>query len=314
VADGLGVGDEKIWTGWTESLTWQLYRETSRFLEDSEGFRGRRSADRMALRKAVAENLPKDFEKEIDAHFSFLPERYFQTHPAAEIAEHLRLFRKFFENHVNTSTGGLDPAVRWIHHPHAGHSELWVCTWDRHQLLARICGTLAANELSILSADIFTREDSVVLDIFRVTTTRFEAVEDVRDQQRVEKLLREALAVESYDFTPILEKRLRRVQPWERALDFPTRITISKDANPNYTVVDISTPDRLALLYDILHTLSEAEFLIAAARITTEKGAAIDSFYITDLVGQKVVEPGKLARLNKALLKAARHKIGEHSA
>ena len=76
-------------------------------------------------------------------------------------------------------------------------------------------------------------------------------------------------------------------------------------------MVDISTPDRLALLYDILQALSDDEFLIALARITTEKGAAIDSFYITDLKGRKVTDPARLAHLNKALGKAVRHKIGE---
>ena len=149
-----------------------------------------------------------------------------------------------------------------------------------------------------------------MLDIFRVATSRFEAVEEGRDPQRVEKLLKEALAVESYDFTPILEKRLRRVQPWEKTLDFPSRITFHRDVSDDYTVVDISTPDRLALLYDILQALSDDEFLIALARITTEKGAAIDSFYITDLEGQKVTDPARLAHLHKALAKAVRHKIG----
>lgn len=309
VADGLGVGDEKIWNGWTESLGWQLYRETSRFLEDSEGFRSRRKVERMEFKAAVAECLPKDFELEIDAHFASLPGRYFQTHTPAEIADHLRLFRKFFDNHVNTDVGGLEPVCRWVPHPHAGHSEFWVCTWDRHQLLARICGALAANELSILSADIFTRHDGLVLDIFRVTTTRFEAVEDGRDQQRVEKLLTEALQGENYDFMPLLEKRLRRLQQWERTLDFPTRLTINTEANPNYTVVDIATPDRLGLLYDILRTVSDAQFLVAAARVTTEKGAAIDSFYITDLEGIKVTSSERLARLGRALSKACEARV-----
>jgi [protein-PII] uridylyltransferase len=309
-ADGLGVGDEKIWNAWTESLAWQLYRQATRFLTDSEGFRRQRRVERLELKTAVAGCLPEDFALEIDAHFASLPERYFQTHPPAEIAEHLRLVRRFLENHINTDVGGLEPVCRWIPHPHAGHSEFWVCTWDRHQLLARICGALAANELSILSADIFTRHDGLVLDIFRVTTTRFEEVGDARDQQRVEKLLHEALLVESYDFMPLLERRLRRAQQWERTLDFPTRITISTESSPNYTVVDIATPDRLGLLYDILHTLSDAQFLIAAARITTEKGAAIDSFYITDLEGLKVTTPDRLPRLKQALARACASRIG----
>jgi [protein-PII] uridylyltransferase len=313
-ADGLGVGDEKIWNAWTESLAWQLYRQATRCLADSEGFRRQRRVERQELKAEVAKWLPADFDLEIDAHFSALPERYFQTHNSGEIAGHLRLVREFLEKHFEADEGTLVPVVRWIPRPNAGHSELWVCTWDRHQLLARISGALAANELNILSADIFTRHDGLALDIFRVTTPRFKAVEDERDMQRVTKLLSEALMLENYDFAPIIAKRLRRVQTWERTLDFPVRIAINPDINPNYTVVDIAAPDRLGLLYDILRAVSDARFLIAAARITTEKGAAIDSFYITDLEGGRVTSAWSLHELNKALLQAAEKRPATTSA
>ena len=307
-ADGMGVGDEKIWNGWTESLSWQLYREASRCLADSEGFRKLRHVERQELRAVVTEKLPGDFELEIEAHFASLPERYFQTHKPEEIVGHLKLVREFLEKHFEGEAGTLEPVVRWVPHPNAGHSELWVCTWDRHQLLARISGALAANELSILSADIFTRHDGLVLDIFRVTTTRFQAVEDDRDMQRLGKLLNEALMVESYDFAPLLAKRLRRAQSWERTLEFPVRITINPDINPKYTVVDIAAPDRIGLLYEVLRAVSDAKFLIAAARITTEKGAAIDSLYITDLHGERVNSAWQIHELNTALRKVTEHR------
>ncbi len=304
-ADGLGVGDEKIWNAWTESLAWQLYRQATRCLADSEGFRRQRHVERQELKAAVLEKMSADFETEIDAHFAALPERYFQTHPAGEIVDHLRMIREFLEKHFEGDEGTLEPVLRWIPRPNAGHSELWVCTWDRHQLLTRIAGALAANELNILSADIFTRHDGLALDLFRVTTPRFKAIEDERDMQRVTKLLIEALRVENYDFEPLIAKRLRRLQTWERTLDFPVRIAINPDVNPNYTVVDIAAPDRLGLLYDILRAVSDAQFLIAAARITTEKGAAIDSFYITDIEGGPVTSAWSLHELNKALAQAA---------
>ena len=307
-ADGLGVGDEKIWNGWTESLSWQLYRETSRCLADSEGFRRQRHVERLELRAAVANWLPADYEMETDAHFAALPERYFQTHTSGEIAGHLKLVREFLEKHFEAEAGTLEPVVRWVPRPNAGHSELWVCTWDRHQLLARISGALAANELSILSADIFTRHDGLVLDIFRVTTPRFHAVEDERDMQRVGKLLNEALMVESYDFAPLLAKRLRRAHSWERTLDFPVRIAINPDINPKFTVVDIAAPDRIGLLYEVLRAVSDARFLIAAARITTEKGAAIDSLYITDLNGGRVTSAWQLHELNATLKKVTEYR------
>ena len=313
-ADGLGVGDEKIWNGWVESLTWQLYREASRCLADSKEFRKQRYVERQELRAAVSKWLPPDFEVEIDAHFAALPERYFQTHTSGEIGGHLKLVREFLEKHFAGEEGTLAPVLRWIPRPHAGHSELWVCTWDRHQLLARICGAIAASDLNILSADIHTRHDGLVLDIFRVATPRFQAVEDERDTQRVGKLLSEALMVENYDFMPLLAKRLRRVQSWERTLDFPARVTINPDINPNFTVVDIAAPDRLGLLYELLRAVSDAKFLIAAARITTEKGAAIDSFYITDLDGGRVTSAWQIHELNKALCKVAGHRAGAPAA
>ncbi len=307
-ADGLGVGDEKIWNGWTESLSWQLYRETSRCLADSEGFRRQRHVERQELRADVAKWLPAEFEVEIDAHFAALPERYFQTHNSGEIAGHLKLVREFLEKHFAGEEGTLAPVLRWVPRPHAGHSELWVCTWDRHQLLARICGALTASDLSILSADIYTRHDGLVLDVFRITTPRFQAVEDERDLQRVGKLLDDALMVESYDFMPLIAKRQRRVQSWERTLEFPVRIAINPDTNPKYTLVDIAAPDRIGLLYEVLRAVSDARFLIAAARITTEKGAAIDSLYITDLEGGRVTSAWQLHELNATLKKVTEYR------
>jgi [protein-PII] uridylyltransferase len=304
-ADGLGVGDEKIWNAWTESLVWQLYRQTTRFFEDSEGFRRQRQVEREELQKEVAGRLPKDFELELGAHFASLPDRYFLTFQPEDIAAHVRMFRVFLEENWNTEDQALVPVIRWIPHPDEGHTELRVCTWDRRQLLARICGALTANELSILSADIFTRGDGLVVDTFRITNTRFQAVEEERDMQRVERLLKEALKTDAYDFSPLISKKVHRVPTWDRKLSFPTRFSISTEANPNYTVVDMVAPDRLGLLYDILSILGSAGFLVAAARITTEKGAAIDSFYITDLEGRKVTQPHLLDELQKALHRSA---------
>jgi len=64
---------------------------------------------------------------------------------------------------------------------------------------------------------------------------------------------------------------------------FPDTHPINPDINPKFTVVDIAAPDRLGLLYDILRAVSDAKSSSPRRASTTEKGAAIDSFYITDL-------------------------------
>ena len=199
----------------------------------------------------------------------------------------------------------LAPVVKWIPRPEQGHSEVWICTWDRKALLTKIAGSLSVAHLNILSADIFTRSDSMVLDIFRVCDTKFQAVTDQRDIANVEKNLRLALSQEDFDFRALLQKAKRRPGfHLSQELDFPTRISIDNDAHPVYTLVDIQTPDRLGLLYFLLRAFTDANVNIALSRITTEKGAAIDSFYVTNFEGRKIRDPEHIAQMQDVLKKA----------
>ncbi len=305
LVDGQGTGDV-AWSDWKESLVWQLYHSTSQYLADSEAFYRLRRIEREALQEAVSKKLAKDFGEEIEAHFQHMPESYFMQHTPADIGAHLRLVREFLQRHFEEPESALAPAMKWVPRPERGHSELWICTWDRTQLLAKIAGSLAVAQLNILSADIYTRGDSIVLDIFRVCDTQFRAVTDEKDTAKAEKYIRQALTEEEYDFEPLLQRVTKR-KAWHLAqeLDFPTRIVIDNDTHPVFTLVDVQTPDRLGLLYNLLRGFAEAEVNIALSRITTEKGAAIDSFYVTDEARRKIKDSGLIVRLQKTLQRAA---------
>ncbi len=70
-------------------------------------------------------------------------------------------------------------------------------------------------------------------------------------------------------------------------------------------MIDLQTADRLGLLYDVLFRLSCAGVNIALSRVATEKGAAFDSFYVTDPDGRKITDEGFLQTLQSSLLAAA---------
>ncbi len=81
-----------------------------------------------------------------------------------------------------------------------------------------------------------------------------------------------------------------------------TEIYFDNDASELRTLIEIETEDQLGLLYAISQTFAELDVDIAGARIVTERGAAIDSFYVREagLAGkiisterQKLIE-GKL--------------------
>ena len=302
LADGQGVGDN-TWSDWKESLVWQLYRSASRYLAEGEAFFEQRVLERKTTQESVLKRLGATYAGEVEGHFLFMPDIYFNTFEEMAIASHIRLFHTFFETREQD---GLTPAIRWIPRPDRGHSELWVCTWDRKHLLAKIAGSLAVAHLNILSADIYTRGDDLVFDVFRVCDTKFQAVTNAKDVALVENTLNEALSREDFDFRVALQKASHRTAfHLSQELEFPTRIVIDNDTHPVYTVVDIQTPDRLGLLYNILTGFGEAGLNIALSRIATEKGAAIDSFYVTDAEGGKIKETESVARLQQLLQNAA---------
>jgi len=306
LADGMGTSDQN-WSDWKEGLVWSLYRRTSEYLEVGPQTLARLRKDHEELLEAVAKKLPRDFSEESSAHFLHMPERYAQTFDADQIAGHLRLFRTFIEHHlVAEGAAALSPAFKWIAKPEQGHSEVWICGWDRPRLLERIAGAFLAAQINILSADIFTRGDNLAIDIFRVCSPQLTPVTSQRDTTRVETRLADSMAVEDFDFTPLLnrEARLRPYRISQEA-DLPTRITLDNASHPNSTLIDIQTPDRLGLLYDLLRALGEAGVNIELSRIATEMDVAMDSFYVTGKDGRKITEEPAIRRIQRLLQRAA---------
>jgi [protein-PII] uridylyltransferase len=304
LADGQGTGGQN-WSDWKESLVWHLYHATTSYLQDEREFFKERRIEREVLQQSVAKRMAKDFTEEIEVHFDSMPDRYFQSHNVNEIIAHIRLFRQFLESR-GAPEHALNAAVKWHSKPDQGHSEAWFCTWDRTGLIAKIAGSFATASINILSADAYTRLDNLMLGVFRVCDTNFQALTEERELVQVEKVLQQALSNTDFDFSPLLEKARKREgfhQP--PGMDFPTKLSILNQIHPIHTVIDLQSPDRLGLLYDVLDCLSHSQVNIVASRVATEKGAAFDSFYVTDLDGRKILSEEKLAHLQKCLISAA---------
>lgn len=106
--------------------------------------------------------------EELEVHFVTMPARYWQQVDLAAVLWHLETIHRFFEALANPDTPGTMPVVRWRPGREPNVMDLVICTWDRQGLLAKAAGTLAETGLDIMQADIYTRADSIVLDIFHV--------------------------------------------------------------------------------------------------------------------------------------------------
>jgi [protein-PII] uridylyltransferase len=104
----------------------------------------------------------------------------------------------------------------------------------------------------------------------------------------------------------LLEQARDKIQHQRlQELEFPAGIAIDNRAHPTYTLVQIEAPDRVGLLYDLLTALGQEGANIVLSRISTQKGAAIDTFYITDsTVHAKITDSHRIAALQRRLRSA----------
>ena len=304
LADGQGTSAE-AWSDWKESLVWQLFHETSRYLADRKSYDEQTRIERESLQASVSKHLSPDYAGEIEAHFEYMPDPYFRATDLPEITEHLKLFRCFLENLFRSEESALAAAMRWKVVPEQGHSVVTFCTWERERLLAKIAGSFSVVPLNILSADVFLRGDNVVLSIFRVCDTNARPATHPRDLQLVEQTLRRALEDGSFDFLPLIEKAKRQSRRLAPAIEFPTRIAIDNKTHPSYTLIEIQAPDRLGLLYDVLSCLDRENILIPLSRINTQSGAAIDTLYVVDGANHAKITDSHRIRMIQQHLKNA---------
>src|SRR5260370_7733230 len=129
LADGQGTSAE-AWSDWKESLVWELFHETSRYLADQKSYYEQTKIERESWQASVAENLSPDYADEIEAHFDFMPDNYFRGCDVPEIIEHLKLFRSFLANVSSRGEQPLAPAIMWKPFTEQSHTLVSFRPWE----------------------------------------------------------------------------------------------------------------------------------------------------------------------------------------
>ena len=297
-ADSKGTSEE-AWSDWKEMLMKQLYGATLAYWKDHGALKVKRDD----LKAEVSKRLGEDHAEGIDRHFTGMPETYFHSRSPQNIARDIRLIRRFRHADEKDPKVKLDrPVFRWVDYPEANYSEFIVCAHDRRLLLACVAGVLSARELNILSADFFSRSDGIALGLFRACTLNLEAVSNTSIRHGVKSLMEEAFHEEDYDFSKLIAKA-RRQNPIDAAAAqfFPQRVFINNELTAEASVIEIQALDRLGLLYDCFMVIARHGMEVTHSRIITEKGAAIDSIFVTNPEGKRVEDAALLAALQADL-------------
>src|SRR5690606_22680255 len=87
-----------------------------------------------------------------------------------------------------------------------------------------------------------------------------------------------------------------------KAFRITPRADIRNTLSNRFSVIEVAGLDRPGLLSEITGVISDLSLDIASAHITTFGEKVIDTFYVTDLTGQKVENPTRQEKIRKRLI------------
>ena len=280
------------WSAWKATLLQRLYVEGMLEFEQEHASSRRDSG---ARREALAQEAFGHPREEVLEHLKRLPRRYASSVSARQVADHLDL--------VQSLSGSRRCAVKA--RDLGSHWDLVVVSADCPGLLARICAALTSLRFCILSSQVYTRFDGVVIDLFSVIAGEQSLFADADDlSSQVEERVSRVRDLDVLDLQAYVDDHASRwAVATSRIMTPKVRVEFRDQDSDDYTILDITAPDRLGLLFDLTLYLSKRQWVIHSARVCTEADKALDSFSLTTPEGTPLLDGESRRSARSDLLK-----------
>jgi [protein-PII] uridylyltransferase len=278
------------WTQWKAALLQDLYERTLSYIDASAQVEEEERARILAAASRIRDAAARLFStEEIDVFLASMPEQYILYTPTDGAVEHMDMVQKLPQEQL---------VIRHQHYPEKGYTELTVCAYDAYGMFYRTAGTIAAKNLNILSAQVYTSKNGVMLDTFQITDPEGNLYNYEPAWQSVLAELKTALMIKSKPPEPGLYVTNKPFSSMiAPAVEFDNETSVS------FTIIDITGRDRVGFLYQVSKALYDLNLDIGSAKIVTEGARAMDSFYVTDLLRNKINDDERLKKIMDVLLK-----------
>ena len=282
------------WNSWKRQLLGELYDAAQERLRLGHMRHGRR--ERIEARKDAARARLAGKAGLVERFEPIMGDAYWIAEPDDIIALNLAQFAAALDEDDKLS-------VQCEVYPARGATLVTVIAADHPGLFYRIAGGIHLAGANIIDARIHTSSSGWAVDNFLVQDPHGRPFEEPRQLERIEKAIGDALA----NRVELVPKLAQRPLPITRsqAFDVRPRVTFDNTASNRFTVIEVSARDRPALLNRLARALFESQLMVHSAHITAYGERAVDTFYVTDVLGAKVDAKQRLAGIEKALLTAA---------
>ena len=281
-----------IWNSWKRQLLGDLFEATEEVLRLGHKQRGR--AERIEGKKETVSKILKMSAGKFSKLSKKLGESYWIAEPEDIIAANLQLL---------STNEKADLEIDARYYEDRGATLVTVYAGDHPGLFYRIAGAIHLAGGNIIDARVHTSRDGMALDNFLVQDPVGRPFREASQLARLKTTITETLANRGKMDPKIQSKpvALTRAETFRIA----PAVLVDNNASNRFTVIEVNAQDRPALLNNLAEALFLSKATLHSAHIATYGERAVDTFYITDLLGGKIENKVRLKNLEKRLLAAA---------
>lgn len=282
------------WNSWKGQLLGELFDAAEERLRLGHMKHGRK--ERVAAKKEVIAKRLGERADLVETVGKLFPDSYWIAESEDVIALNLVQYQAARELNDSLSIHCQYDAER-------GATLVNVIAADHPGLFYRIAGGIALAGANIIDARIHTARNGWAIDNFLVQDPAGRPFREDRQIERLKKAIGDALANRG----ALVPKLAAKPLPISRsaAFDIAPRVDFDNNASSRFTVIEVNARDRSALLNRLARALFESNLVVQSAHVTGYGERAADTFYVTDLTGEKVTSQARLAEISQRLLEAA---------
>jgi [protein-PII] uridylyltransferase len=287
-----------VWTEWKSAMLQELFQRTSEVL--LRNLRGTEIDDyHQEKHEEAAESV-------IDGLSASLPRVDVERHiRGMNEASYLSLFTESeIAAHIARAAAG-EQVSTIINHAE-GYTEVTIIARDAPFALSKFCAVLSANDANIFDANVFTRDDGLIIDRFRVSDA---GTKQRLEQRTCDKIVADLklLIVGKLDVEHLFQEHRKK---WKRRPKPPsnptTRTDVQFEDNPRYTIIDVYAADAVGFLYRVTETISRLGLDIYFAKIATRVDGIVDAFYTLDRQGRPLTDHTRREEIRGGILDTLR--------
>ena len=282
------------WNSWKGQLLGELYDAASERMRLGHMRQGR--AHRVAAKRAAVAQLLGDKADLVEKCGAQFGDAYWVAEPVDIIALNLVHFDA-------ARTMSHDLSIHCEVYDARGATLVTVIAADHPGLFYRIAGGIHLAGGNVIDARIHTSRSGYAMDNFLVQDPHGAPFRDKAQLDRLVRQIEDAL-VQGLDLSPRLAQR-PLAKSGSRAFDVSPQVAFDNKASNRFTVIEVNARDRSALLYRLARELFDSRLVVHSAHITNYGERAVDTFYVTDLTGGKLMAGERQSTIEARLIDAA---------